>query len=225
MSDLLIVFANSDDWLKRKKGKHFMPQTERLEILSAIECVDIAMPILPSEDADDTACEVLRKVRRMYPDAEISFVNGGDRSAKNTPESIVANKLALSMVYGAGEKIASSSDFLTNWCDNKTSRQWGFYNVIYSNINENIKVKVLEVNPGKAISLQLHEHRAEHWVVVQGTGKVILDNTCHPVGLHEHIFVTKGSKHKLENIGKNVLRIVEVQYGDYLEEDDIKRFD
>lgn len=226
MSDMLVVYANSDKWLTRKKGKPFMSQSARVAILSSLECVDFAMPLLEHEDADDTACAALRNIRQLYPDSEILFVNGGDRGSENTPESVVAEELGVTMVYGAGEKIYSSSDFLANWSDNKTTRQWGNYNVIYDNINENIKIKVLEIEPGKAISLQTHEHRSEHWTVVQGTECRVTkgtDVTYHTT--HSHIYIPKTCLHKLENTGDDLLRIVEIQYGDYLEEDDIQRFD
>jgi len=101
-------------------------------------------------------------------------------------------------------------------------RQWGNFKVLH--VGERYKVKELILNPGASISYQLHRHRHEHWINVIGSGRVILNDK--EIILHENksILIPIGTKHKLENIGKIPLKIIETQYGSYLEEDDIERF-
>ena len=105
----------------------------------------------------------------------------------------------------------------------REERPWGSYSVIDE--CERYKVKSIDVNPGHRLSLQKHYHRAEHWVVVEGTASIELDGKI--VLLHENqsTYIPPGSVHRLSNPGKILLRIVEVQSGSYLEEDDIERFE
>ena len=86
------------------------------------------------------------------------------------------------------------------------------------------QVKRLTVNPGAALSLQMHHHRAEHWVVVVGTAKVTRGDEVFSLSENESTYVPKGAKHRLENPGQTPLEIIEVQTGGYLGEDDIVRF-
>jgi len=86
-------------------------------------------------------------------------------------------------------------------------------------------VKRLVVNPGERLSLQMHHHRAEHWVVVQGTAKVTRNGETVVLGENESTYIPIGTPHRLENPGRIPLQLVEVQTGAYLEEDDIVRFE
>ena len=103
----------------------------------------------------------------------------------------------------------------------KVHRPWGSYEVVDS--GEGFQVKRLVVNPGAALSLQMHHHRAEHWVVVKGTAKVTKGDEVFSLGENESTYVPKGVNHRLENPGKGPLEIIEVQSGSYLAEDDIVR--
>ncbi|WP_339064238.1 cupin domain-containing protein [Tepidibacillus marianensis] len=87
------------------------------------------------------------------------------------------------------------------------------------------KIKRITVNQGKRLSYQLHHHRSEHWIVVRGMAKVTIEDEVKLVLAGESIYMKAGQKHRLENPGKIPLEIIEVQMGDYLEEDDIIRFD
>ncbi|MGC8599823.1 MAG: mannose-1-phosphate guanylyltransferase/mannose-6-phosphate isomerase [Nitrososphaeria archaeon] len=100
-------------------------------------------------------------------------------------------------------------------------RSWGYYIILEE--GSRYKVKKLYVAPGKALSYQLHFHRAEHWVVVRGTAKITYDGKEIIVPENESFFVPMGKKHRIENPGKIPLEIIEVQTGEYLEEDDIIR--
>lgn len=103
-------------------------------------------------------------------------------------------------------------------------RPWGHYKVLEEEKNT-FKIKRITVNQGKRLSYQLHHHRSEHWIVVRGMAKVTVDGEEKFVRSGEGIFFREGQKHRLENPGKTPLEIIEVQMGQYLEEDDIVRFD
>jgi mannose-1-phosphate guanylyltransferase / mannose-6-phosphate isomerase len=102
-------------------------------------------------------------------------------------------------------------------------RPWGSYET--TDQGPRFRVKRLVVNPGKKLSLQMHHHRAEHWVVVQGTAKVERNGETLLLGENESTYISMGTSHRLENPGRIPLHLVEVQTGAYLEEDDIVRFD
>ena len=102
-------------------------------------------------------------------------------------------------------------------------RPWGFYQTVHA--GERFQVKRITVNPGHKISLQKHFHRAEHWVVVNGTALVTRDAEQLLVHENESIYLPLGTVHRLENPGKVPLNLIEVQSGTYLGEDDIVRFD
>lgn len=103
-------------------------------------------------------------------------------------------------------------------------RPWGNYKVLEEE-KDSFKIKRITVNQGKKSSYQLHHHRSEHWIVVKGIAKVTIDDEVKFVRSGESIFMKAGQKHRLENPGKLPLEIIEVQMGDYLEEDDIIRLD
>lgn len=98
-------------------------------------------------------------------------------------------------------------------------RPWGYYEELLK--GDRFKVKKIHILPGKRLSLQMHHHRAEHWVVVKGTAKVMVDGKEMFVHENESVFVPKSTLHRLENVGKIPLEIVEIQTGEYVEEDDI----
>jgi mannose-1-phosphate guanylyltransferase/mannose-6-phosphate isomerase len=102
-------------------------------------------------------------------------------------------------------------------------RPWGFYESI--DAGENFQVKHLMVKPGGRLSLQMHHHRAEHWVVVRGTGQVTRGDEVMLLGPNESTYIPIGMQHRLENPGKVPLHLIEVQSGAYLGEDDIVRLD
>ncbi len=102
-------------------------------------------------------------------------------------------------------------------------RPWGSYTVLEE--GDRYKIKRLTVLPGKKLSLQMHYHRSEHWVVVRGTAKVILEDREILLRPGESTFIPAGVRHRLENPGRVVLEVIETQIGEYLGEDDIVRFD
>ena len=102
-------------------------------------------------------------------------------------------------------------------------RPWGYYRILAQ--GQFYKVKEIMVAPGKRLSLQLHRYRAEHWVVVEGTPMVSIDGESTAVPVNESVFVPINTSHRLENLGQKPVKIIEVQTGVYLEEDDIVRLD
>ena len=102
------------------------------------------------------------------------------------------------------------------------ARPWGAYTVLQE--GPRFKIKRIEVRPGESLSLQMHHHRSEHWIVVSGTARVICDDRSYLVTANESTYIPIGSRHRLENPGLLDLVMIEVQCGDYLGEDDIVRF-
>ena len=102
-------------------------------------------------------------------------------------------------------------------------RPWGTYTVLEE--GPRFKLKRIIVKPGASLSLQMHRHRSEHWVVIRGTAKVVNGDSTLVVRVNESTFIPAGNKHRLENPGTDDLAIIEVQVGDYVGEDDIVRFD
>ena len=105
----------------------------------------------------------------------------------------------------------------------RVHRPWGYYESV--DAGERFQVKRIMVKPGAALSLQMHHHRAEHWVVVSGTAKVTRGEQQVLLAENESTYIPVGMKHRLENPGRMPLYLVEVQSGGYLGEDDIVRFD
>jgi mannose-6-phosphate isomerase-like protein (cupin superfamily) len=103
----------------------------------------------------------------------------------------------------------------------RTSRPWGWYETV-SEVAGN-KIKRIGVMPGQQLSLQKHHQRAEHWVVVQGRARVTLDDQMFDLTVGQHCDIAVGQVHRLANLTTEPVEIVEVQFGNYLGEDDIVR--
>ena len=104
----------------------------------------------------------------------------------------------------------------------RTQRPWGWYETV-SEVAGN-KIKRIQVAPGQQLSLQKHSQRAEHWVVTQGTARITLDERVFDLTEGQHCDIAIGQVHRLANLTGGVVEIVEVQFGSYLGEDDIVRF-
>ncbi len=102
-------------------------------------------------------------------------------------------------------------------------RPWGSYETVDD--GERYQVKRIKVKPGASLSLQMHHHRSEHWIVVRGTAEVVCGEDVHLLSENEGIYIPLGSNHRLSNPGKLMLELIEVQVGSYLGEDDIVRFE
>jgi len=102
-------------------------------------------------------------------------------------------------------------------------RPWGSYTVLEEGARH--KIKRIEVVPGAALSLQMHHHRSEYWVVVSGMARVVNGDNTMLISTNESTYIPAGQKHRLENPGVLKLVMIEVQSGEYLGEDDIVRFE
>ena len=105
----------------------------------------------------------------------------------------------------------------------KVNRPWGWFEVLEE--SDSFKVKRIQINPGKSISLQRHQKRSEHWVVVQGKAIVQQNNKEYELSTNESTFIQKNQVHRLSNQSNEILQIIEVQSGEYLGEDDIERLE
>ncbi len=227
LGDLLIVGVNSDVWLRRKKGQEFMPWEERATIIAALHNVH---RVINFDDSDNSAKDAIRKVRAIYPSAQIIFANGGDRTKDNIPEMDLLNEmLHLDFVFGVGgeDKKNSSSWILQEWKAPKTQRHWGYYRVLHE--VPGTKVKELTVEPGQSLSMQRHTYRSEYWHVA--AGECVVNSMTEsgymlpPAVLKEHNFykVPKKEWHQLTNPFNVPCKVVEIQYGERCEEEDIER--
>jgi mannose-6-phosphate isomerase-like protein (cupin superfamily) len=204
-----------------------MPVWERHEIINNLKMVD--MTVVVADDPDGSCTTFIKETLELYPEDEIIFANGGDRTATNIPEMQVQDP-RLSFVFGVGgeNKANSSSWILTEWKAPKTERQWGYYRVLHENGRE-VKLKELTVEPGKSLSMQRHKDRAEHWFVAEGTATVYTINSSTDVDLwgiftkFQHMHIHKTAWHQLCNETEEPLKIIEIQYGDRCEEEDIER--
>lgn len=224
LGDKLVVGINSDLWLSRKKGKPFMPITERVSVVENLKMVDHC---LLYNDDDNSSIEAIKNVRQLYPDAHIIFANGGDRTKENIPEmNHKDDNLSFEFGVGGFNKANSSSWILEEWKNPKTIRPWGWYRILDD--KSNYKVKELTVEPGKSLSMQKHLHRSELWFVAEGiaTLNTFKDHIVQHVGdytLYQYIIIENQDWHQLQNNQHCPLRIIEIQYGDKCVEEDIIR--
>ena len=216
LGDTLIVGVNSDDWLIRKKGRPFMPITERVTLIENLKMVD---HVILFNDTDNTAIEAIKNVKALYPHETVVFANGGDRTKENIPEMVVED---VEFVFGVGgeNKKNSSSWILEEWKAPKTERPWGYYRVLHQDGAE-IKVKELTVNPGCSLSMQRHQHRHEHWFVTEGTATINTldadDNTVMKnfVMKNMQTYIGREEWHQLDNKSHTPLKVIEIQFGEH----------
>jgi cytidyltransferase-like protein len=222
--DKLVVALNSDKWLENKKGKFFMPFSERKTIIESIGCVD---QVIDFEDDDIGSCiHALEKAKILFPSDQLFFANGGDRNDGNIPEMSIDGIEFLFSVGGDNKK-NSSSWILKNWQYYHEERLWGsFYNLFEE---DQVKVKELIVHPGKGMSFQKHFKRSEIWMVSKGScivnySKDSPDNKENiKLNKFDHYLVPVGDWHQITNPFEEICHLIEIQYGEACIEDDIER--
>lgn len=157
------------------------------------------------------------------PGKHVGLIGVSDLIIVDTTDALlVCNNQETEQVKHLVNRYNTSNDPVTKF-HRQVHRPWGSYTVLEDGAV--YKIKRVTVKPGATLSLQLHHHRSEHWVVVRGTAEVELNGETRFLRKGESTFVRSGSRHRLKNPGLIPLEVIEVQLGDYLEEDDIVRFD
>lgn len=140
-----------------------------------------------------------------------------------TPDAIlVADRSQIQKVKDVVAHLKEQKRSESN-CHRKVFRPWGWYDSI--DFGPRFQVKRIVVNPGASLSLQMHHHRAEHWIVVSGTARITRGEEAFLLSENQSTYIPIGASHRLENPGKLPLEMIEVQSGSYLGEDDIVRFE
>lgn len=227
LGDRLIVALNSDEWLVNKKSKYFMPFNERKIIIENLSVVD---RVIDFEDDDKGSCaNGLEKIKKLYPNDEIIFCNGGDRTKGNIEEMTVDE---IEFVFGVGgdDKKNSSSWILKSFQYDNEERLWGrFFNLFTDAGEMGVKVKELIVDPGKGLSFQKHFYRSEIWFVSKG--KCLVNYSEGEADAYKEIdfnvedvlFIKKEAWHQIINPYEIPCHIIEIQYGEKTIEEDIER--
>ena len=181
------------------------------------------------KDAEDNAVRgdvLLRNASRCYVRAEsgmVALAGVEDIIVVSTKDAtLVAKRGESGVVKEIVQQLAARG---RNEVEHHLTvhRPWGSYETLH--LSERYQVKQIVVEPGGALSLQRHHHRAEHWIVVKGTARVTIDNEIKLLSENQSIYVPLGAVHRLENPGLIPLTLIEVQSGPYLGEDDIVRFE
>ena len=168
-----------------------------------VVCRDTENSLAISEGPTVGVCGVDEVVVVANRDAVLVTSRSGSQGIKSLVETIKARTPNIVEAH-AGEE-----------------RPWGRFDSL--DRGKSHQVKKIRVSPGGRLSLQYHHHREEHWVVVMGTATVTVDDTVQELKSAEQVHIPKGAIHRLENLTDEPLEIIEVQYGDYLGEDDIVR--
>ncbi len=184
--------------------------------------------IKPDSDGNSAVgeCLILKSQNTFIQSSEriIAAVGVNNLIIVDTPDALLVIekshtqdvKLVTSMLKQKEDEVLYSHKTI--------KRPWGSFTTLQK--GPTFKIKCIEVLPLKSLSLQSHDFRSEHWVVIEGEAEVINENKIYRIKTNESTFISKGSKHRLTNPHPNkILKVIEVQTGLYLEEDDIKRFE
>ena len=223
LSDKVILLLNNDEWLTKKKGKPFMNENQRKEILDEFKSIS---KVIIQTSSDKSSTKAIEEFVLKNPDKNICYCNGGDRSnVKKILEADICKKLGVSLEFGVGgeNKIESSSQLTKNYLGNVEKRPWGNYHIIAKNTG--YQIKEIKVSQKSKLSLQKHESRSEFWQIVRGKSKITIENKEYFLKEKEHIYIPKKTIHRIENIGKEDLIFIEIQLGENLKEEDIIRLE
>ncbi|NIT13976.1 MAG: adenylyltransferase/cytidyltransferase family protein [Candidatus Dadabacteria bacterium] len=220
--DRLWVGLNSDQWLVNKKGYRLMPAIDRYAVVYHLAGVD---RVFFFNDDDGTANNAI-DIALMTTDDDVVFCNGGDRNETNIPEyEKYSESDRVSFQFGVGgDKIQSSSDVIEEYESRKTTiAPWGEHKIIYDDTG--LRVKILSINPGSRTSLQSHDHRYEKLEVLSGSVLIKVGNWEKDKYEGDTVIIRPHEKHRIENRGWGTAKILEVQTGSILSEDDITRYE
>ena len=218
----IVVLLNSDKWLNKKKGRPFMPWSERASIVKEIKGV---ISVLSFDDIQGNAIKGIQEALSYYPRPRyhVSWLNGGDRTEKTTPEVKWCQNNKVTCIFGVGgTKTQSSSCILQDWETLPVKRIWGEWRVL-KDYSPHTKVKELLVLPKRRLSYQRHVKRNEYWQIVEGKATVFGDHEPFSIWTGESLNIPKGEWHQLVNLEEKPLRVVEIQWGELCDESDIER--
>jgi mannose-1-phosphate guanylyltransferase/mannose-6-phosphate isomerase len=167
---------------------------------------------------EDTANALVVAQHRM-----VACVGLDDVVVVETPDAVMVARKDKAQAVGKLVSALKAEGRAETLAHRKVHRPWGTYDSIES--GERFQVKRIVVEPGAALSLQMHYHRAEHWIVVRGTARVTRGEETFLLTENESTYIPPGTRHRLENPGRLPLELIEVQSGSYLGEDDIVRFE
>ncbi len=207
-------------------------------LLGVLTDGDIRRAILKNHETNDSIADIYTKnakfvhvtagfetVTELFKNQAIKFLPIVDRNGKL--KNIITKSQMHTLLLQDIHASLSYNFFLldTSIIDHEIfQRPWGFYKTTV--LNDYYQAKVISVKPGGQLSLQSHNRREEHWIVVHGIGNVQIDQSLVSVTCGSSVFIPKGAKHRLTNTSdKETLVLTEVQIGDYLGEDDIVRYE
>lgn len=230
LGNYLIVGVNSDAWLESKKGRSFMPISERANIIDNLSVVDEVFAFDNEYDADGTCVKFIEDVLKNNPNAEVIFANGGDRTKTNIPEMCIEDsRLKFEFGVGGNDKKNSSSWILREWKYDVEKRIWGEFSNLFE--DDAVKVKELIIQPNQGISYQRHFKRSEIWFVSKGVINIkhsFMDPSSyiiHTLKEDEVFTIRQGEWHQAYNTTDRPCHIIEIQYGEETSEDDIERLE
>jgi len=224
----VIVIVNSDEFLLKKKGFYLIPSNERVEIIKNLKNV---ASVFLSIDKDASVSE---SIKTLAADKSFNikfFANGGDRkNESDIPEKKICEENDIKLIFdvGGGKTQSSSSLFkeaidIFNFYKNYTKKPWGSYLNLLKESNFLVKKILVDVN--EEISYQSHKYRDEHWILVDGSLEVINGSSTRILKSNDYDFIKRGAKHKIKNIGSSTAVMIEIQFGDKIDENDINRYD
>ena len=187
-------------------------------LLDVLDCDADCNAIRGDVYVDDTSDTLIRAESRF-----VATIGVKDMIIVETSDAVlVAHKDSVQSVKNVVDYLKKNkrSEHVSH---TKVYRPWGSYEEVVA--GERFQVKRIIVNPGQKLSLQMHHHRAEHWVVVRGTARVTCGEQVSLLSENQSTYIPIGQKHRLENPGKFPLELIEIQSGSYLGEDDIVRFE
>lgn len=224
--DKLVVLVNSDEWLTRKKGRPFMPFEERSLIIQRMDMVDNVYAV---DDEDGSVTKGLIQVRDAWGHQHnYIFCNGGDRGKDNIPEMQV-DGYEFKFSVGGDNKANSSSWILKEWQYPTERRVWGEFSDLFQ--DDVVRVKELVIESGKGISYQRHFKRSEMWFISKGRLNVKHSFSTpetfqvHTIEKDQFFHVKQGDWHQAFNPFDEPCHIIEIQYGEETDEDDIERLE
>ena len=224
----VIVIVNSDEFLMQKKGFYLIPSNERVAIIKNLKNVD---SVFLSIDKDESVSESIKTLAADKSYNIRFFANGGDRkTVSDIPEYEICKENDIELIFdvGGGKSQSSSNLFkeaidLFNFYKNHTKKPWGSYLNLLK--ESNFLVKKILIDAGEEISYQSHNYRDEHWVLIEGDLEVKNGSSIRKLHANEYEFIKRKSKHRIKNIGSKTAMMIEIQFGDKIDENDIKRYD